>query len=126
MEVNKCLREKKIFLLTDGEVDNPEQVIDLARINQDKARVHSFGVGADCSKHLVKEVAKAGRGTYSFVDVKSDNLKGKVISALKKAAEPSLKNCKFNYGVTLLSSPDQGAVGEAFRNELVSQFLILN
>ena len=83
-------------------------------------------MGSGCSKFLVKEVAKAGRGTFSFVDEKSDNLKGKVISALKKAVEPSLKNCKFNYGANLLSSPDQGDVGEAFRNELVSQFLILN
>jgi hypothetical protein len=44
----------------------------------------------------VKEVAKAGRGSYSFVDEKSGNeLKGKVISALRKAVEPSLKGCKF-------------------------------
>jgi hypothetical protein len=45
---------------------------------------------------LVKEVAKAGRGSYSFVDEKSsDLLKGKVITALRKAVEPSLKGCKF-------------------------------
>jgi hypothetical protein len=50
-------------------------------------------VGYGCSKYLVKEVAKAGRGSYSFVDEKSENLKGKVISALRKAVEPSLKEC---------------------------------
>ena len=82
-------------------------------------------MGSGCSKYLVKEVAKAGRGTYSFVDEKSDNLKGKVISALKKAVEPSLKNCKFTYGSHNLASPDVASCGEAFRNELVSQFLIL-
>ncbi len=52
-------------------------------------------MGSGCSKYLVKEVAKAGRGSYSFVDEKSDNLKGKVITALTKAVEPSLKNCRF-------------------------------
>jgi hypothetical protein len=77
-------------------------------------------VGSGCSKYLVKEVAKAGRGTYSFVDEKSDNLKGKVISALKKATEPSLKNCKFTFSAFKLSSPDMGYAGEAFRNELIS------
>ncbi len=59
--------------------------------------MHSFGVGYGCSKYLVKEVAKAGRGSYSFVDEKSGSLlKAKVISALRKAVEPSLKGCRFS------------------------------
>jgi hypothetical protein len=89
-------KNKKVFLLTDGAVSNPEKVIELAKKNADRVRIHSFGVGYGCSKYLVKEVAIAGRGSYSFVDEKSENLKGKVISALRKAAEPSLKNCLFN------------------------------
>jgi hypothetical protein len=48
----------------------------------------------------VKEVAKAGRGSYSFVDEKSESLlKSKVIGALRKAVEPSLKACSFTYQV---------------------------
>lgn len=90
-------KNKKIFLLTDGEVSNPDRVIALAKENSDKVRIHSFGVGRDCSKHLVLEVAKAGRGSYSFVDENSKNLKGLVITALRKAAEPSLKDCQFIY-----------------------------
>ena len=53
--------------------------------NADTVKIHSFGVGSDCSKHLVNELARAGRGTASFVDESSINLKGKVITALKKA-----------------------------------------
>lgn len=120
-------KNKKIFLLTDGEVSNPQSVIQLARENADLARIHSFGVGYGCSKYLVKEVAKAGRGSYSFVDEKSENLKGRVISALRKAVEPSLKECRFVYNLEpLVESPALGLVGEAFRNDLVSQFLIIN
>jgi hypothetical protein len=101
-------------------VSQPENVINLARNNADKARVHSFGVGSGCSKYLVKSVAKAGRGSYSFVE-ESDNLKGKVISALRKAVEPSLKACKFTFNTAnLLESPENGVVGEAFRNDLVN------
>jgi hypothetical protein len=43
----------------------------------------------------VIELAKAGRGTYSFVSEQSDDLKGKVITALKRAVELSLKNVRF-------------------------------
>jgi len=48
-------------------------------------KIHSFGVGNSCSRYLINEVAKAGRGTASFVNSKSGDLKGKVITALKKA-----------------------------------------
>jgi hypothetical protein len=50
---------------------------------------------------LVRELARAGRGSYSFVE-EAENLKGKVISALKKAVEPSLKNCNFKIMPDLL------------------------
>lgn len=95
-EVSKV--NKRIFLLTDGSVSQPDQVIKLAKTNADEGRVHSFGVGYGCSKYLVKEVAKAGRGSFSFVDEKQGSmLKSKVISALRKAVEPSLKNCAFTF-----------------------------
>jgi hypothetical protein len=89
-------------------------------------RIHSFGVGSGCSKYLVKEVAKAGRGSYSFVDEKSENLKGKVINALRRAVEPSLTGCSFSYSVKpILDAPSAGLIGEAFRHDIIDQYLIL-
>jgi hypothetical protein len=83
-------------MLTDGEVENPEKVIKLARDNADRVKIHSFGVGSGCSKYLVENVAKAGRGTASFVVEQSNDLKGKVINALKKSYEPSYYGCQFD------------------------------
>ena len=61
-------------MLTDGAVSQPGEVIKTAKNGSDEARVHSFGVGYGCSKYLVKEVAKAGRGSYSFVDEKQTSM----------------------------------------------------
>jgi hypothetical protein len=44
-------------LLTDGEVDSPELVIELARENADKVKIHSFGIGTDISRNLIVAVA---------------------------------------------------------------------
>jgi len=76
----------------------------------------------------VNEVAKAGRGTASFVDESSDDLKGKVITALKKASQPSYYDCKFKIKdhVPIMDSPSNGIVGEAFRNYPLNYFMILS
>ena len=112
---------KRIFLLTDGAVSQPGEVIKTAKNGSDEARVHSYGVVYGCSKYLVKEVAKAGRGSYSFVDEKQASmLKSKVIQALSKAVEPSLKGCQFTYTQKDIILSTEGNIGEAFRHDLVS------
>ncbi|CDW91040.1 UNKNOWN [Stylonychia lemnae] len=68
---------RKIFLLTDGAVNDPASVLNLARQNQHKAQIHTFGIGNGCSKYLVKELSRAGRGSYSFVE-EDDNLNAKI------------------------------------------------
>ena len=89
--------------MTDGEVSNPDAIIQL--IKKEQLVVHTFGIGSGCSKYLVKETAKAGRGSFSFVE-ESDNLKVKVINALKKASEPSLKDCQITCNLKpLVESP---------------------
>ncbi len=55
---------KRIFLLTDGAVKNPQNVIQLATDSASKASIHTFGIGGECSKNLVKGVALAGKGSY--------------------------------------------------------------
>ena len=60
---------KKIFLLTDGEVSSPDRVVALAKEAAEKhgCRIHTFGIGRDCSVDLVSRVARAGQGTCSLV-----------------------------------------------------------
>lgn len=117
--------QQKIFLLTDGEVNKPDIVINLAKYNSHRAQFHTFGIGNGCSKYLVKSVARAGRGSFSFVE-ENDNLKAKVIKALKKATEPSLQGVMFTFPQSLeVQCPRGGYIGEAFRNEFANQFLIM-
>jgi len=54
------------------------KVLDIARTYAGKVKVHTFGIGSGASQELVKGVAEASNGTYSFCS-ESDNLKVKVI-----------------------------------------------
>ena len=81
IEKIKTKLNKRIFMLTDGEVDNPEKVRKLAADCPFDIRIHTIGIGRDCSVKLVQDVARAGRGSCSLVPDNA-NLKGIVIQAL--------------------------------------------
>ena len=82
-------------------------------------RIHTFGIGGDCDRQLIADTAKAGRGTSSFAVSKADNLSGLVISALKKAMVPSLKDCEFTFCGNKVS------LGEVYRDQSINSYLIL-
>ena len=70
---------------------------------------------------MVKETAHAGRGSYSIVSDKNVNeLNGLVINALKKAIEPSLKECRIWLG------NDNSILHEVYRNQTVSKIAIMS
>ena len=106
-------RKARIFLLTDGQVGNPNDVIALAGQHNEKARVFSFGLGSGCDKHLVEQVAKAGRGSSTIVEDGCSELNGLVISALGNAIEPSLKDSQISWNGKV------EAKKELFRNSLL-------
>eukprot|EP00347_Sterkiella_histriomuscorum_P005979 403354535 len=130
--------QKKIFLLTDGydgyigsrrvphnQMIEFDSVIDKIRKRDHDCAVHTFGIGNDYNKQLVKGFAKAGRGSYSFVE-DIDNLKGKIIKALQKAIEPSLQGCRFEFPMECdIQCPREGLIGEAFRNEITNLYLVM-
>ena len=65
---------RHIFLLTDGAVFNPEEVIKLIHRNASSARVHTFGIGSGASKDLIRGCAKAGGGNCYFISDSAANL----------------------------------------------------
>ena len=79
-------------------------------------RVHTFGIGGDCDRQLLEDTARAGRGTFSFAPSKSDNLSAMVISALKKAMVPSLKDCEFIF------CGEKVNLGEVFRDQSINYY----
>ena len=107
-------------MLTDGQVGNSQAVINQAKFLNEDIRTHTFGIGSGCDKHMVTETAKAGRGSHSLVMDNSSELNAKVINALAKAFEPSLKGCAIKFGSKFES------LNEVFRNQKIFRSAIIS
>lgn len=88
----KCSHgQRQVFILTDGEVPNTEQVIDLVMKNANENRCFSVGIGRGCDAALVESVANFTGGKCDFVQ-EGDMITEKVIPLLQSSISPPLSS----------------------------------
>ncbi|CAG8558080.1 9226_t:CDS:10 [Funneliformis caledonium] len=89
-----------VFLITDGQVYNVEQVVELIREKEEKKkddlRLFSLGIGDSVSHNLVESVARAGKGYAQFV-TNNERMDKKVIGMLKNSLKPPIKDYKITW-----------------------------
>lgn len=119
---------KNIFILTDGAINNTEEVVSKIREFNYLARVHTFGIGDGASKYLVKETAKAGLGTSALIRDNDPQIKSKVIQALKIAAKPAFTDIKVdwkgNSGQLKFQAPRSPIFGNIYEEESFDLYAI--
>ena len=85
---------KNIFLLTDGEICQKEETLNLIGSHSDKFSFHSIGIGY-CDKDLIERSALIGNGYSYFID-NLENLNKIIISALEKSQTEIMVKCGTN------------------------------
>ncbi|CAG8584774.1 41229_t:CDS:2 [Gigaspora margarita] len=94
-----------VFLLTDGEVYNVDQIIELIKSNEEKKRddlrVFSIGIGDSVSHHLVESVSRAGKGYTQFV-TSNERMDKKILGMLKNAIKPPFKDYNITWSKQIL------------------------
>ncbi|CAC5363311.1 unnamed protein product [Mytilus coruscus] len=94
--IRSCSNLDEDILLTGGEVSNTSDVISLVSSHKKDTRVFTFGIGEGVSTSLIKNVAKASRGKAVFIK-DNDNMKAKVISAMKSSLTDCLHDVSLNW-----------------------------
>ncbi|CAF1043172.1 unnamed protein product [Adineta ricciae] len=84
-------KSRQVFILTDGEIANTDQVIELCRSMASNTRIFSFGLGPTSSRSLVKGVARATNGHFVFI-APNNTVDRDVMNQLHRALQPSLVN----------------------------------
>jgi hypothetical protein len=101
-------RARQVFLLTDGEISDVTQVLDLCRSMVASTRIFSFGLGQSPSRSLVKGLARATNGRYVFIPPNA-SVDIYVGEQLQKALQSCITNVhvKWNLGVPVQNAPTQ-------------------
>ena len=128
--------KKLIFLLTDGETDDKETCIELAGSKRTtNTSIHTFGVGNDCDKKFLMDIAMVGDGICEILPMDEVNqLRKKVVEVLGKTLQPSLKEVKTAFTCTvgrkavqpILHSSTTPNAKEIYRHMLYSEFFIVS
>lgn len=90
-------RPRVVFLLTDGEVENPEAVIGFVEAHVKQMRVFPFGIGHEVSAPFLQYIAKAGNGIAECIS-HLDDIRVKVIEILQKCTGPALCDREVHWG----------------------------
>jgi hypothetical protein len=91
------LLTRQILLLTDGEVTNTDEIIDLVRKHAAQARFFTFGIGAGASHHLVRGIARASGGAAEFISP-GERIEAKVMRQFKRVLSPALTDVRVRWG----------------------------
>ena len=89
---------RQIFLLTDGQITDVNQLVQLVAKHVGRSRVFTFGIGNSVDRELCKRVSIAGRGECEFVSGNTDgDMAAKVIRQLQRALQPALTDVNIDW-----------------------------
>ncbi|MCO5599237.1 hypothetical protein L7F22_053338 [Adiantum nelumboides] len=92
---------RQVFLLTDGQVSNVKQLVQLTTQHAVNTRLFTFGIGNSVDRMLCKKLARAGRGKCEFVTAKDGGgsaMREKVVRQVARAMQPVLTNVSVDWG----------------------------
>ena len=87
--------QRQIFIMTDGEIDNVDSVLNLIKENSDKNRCFTIGIGRGCDAGLVEGMANSSGGMSDFVQ-EGDSISEKVIPQLELSLLPSFNSIEIH------------------------------
>jgi Ca-activated chloride channel family protein len=88
---------RQVVLLTDGQVGNESELIELATKHATKCRIFTFGIGVGASEHLVRALARASGGQAEFIHP-NERIEPKVLRQFSRMASASLTNVRVDWG----------------------------
>jgi Ca-activated chloride channel family protein len=108
-------RALQLVVMTDGQLTNTDAVLDAVRRRGDRVRVFTFGIGRGASQHLVRGLARAGRGAAEFIHP-GERIEAKVMRQFSRVFAPALGDVRLDWsGLRAAAIPAR--IGPVFADE---------
>jgi len=91
-------RITSVILLTDGEVGNEEQILDLVRGSNNNMRLFTVGIGNGPNEYFIKQLARISGGAFELISP-NERIEPKVLKLFKKVYPNSIvKGIQIDWG----------------------------
>ena len=115
---------RNLYILTDGEVNNREECLELISSNSEKFKVHAIGIGSSFDKILIQNAGLQGKGSYQFVNNISD-INSIIIQSLSKCLRNYLLNVKINLDKIKPEYDFRPKINFIYPDEIINYYFIL-
>ena len=115
---------RNLFILTDGEVNNREECLELISTYNEKFKVHAIGIGSSFDKKLIQNAGIQGRGTYHFVTNISD-VNSIIIESLSKCLREYVLNAKISLNELKPEHEFTPKMNFIYPDEIINYYFIL-
>jgi len=99
LTANRTEWSRNVFVITDGQVSNTDELVSLIAQHRSNTRVFSIGIGSAVDRSLCRKLARAGAGEAKFVSLdRSGDMKSSVLRQLGRAMQPVISDVKVDWG----------------------------
>src|SRR5262249_37271772 len=88
-------RLRQVVFLTDGGVGNEEELFAIIRRSLGDRRLFTVGIGSAPNSHFMREAARHGRGTFTYIGAVSE-VQEKMTALFRKLESPALTDLKLD------------------------------
>lgn len=86
-------RLRQVIFLTDGGVGNEAELFDIIRTSLGDRRLFTVGIGSAPNSHFMREAARYGRGTFTYIGAVSE-VQEKMTALFRKLESPALTDLR--------------------------------
>jgi Ca-activated chloride channel family protein len=87
---------RQVIFMTDGDVSNESELFALIRSKLGRSRLFTVGIGAAPNSHFMRNTARFGRGTFTYIADVSE-VQGKMTALFEKLESPVLTNVEIHF-----------------------------
>ena len=82
-------RLRQVIFLTDGAVGNESRLFEAIRERLDDRRLFTIGIGSAPNSHFMREAARLGRGTFTYIGSPAE-VQEKMVALFRKVEAPAV------------------------------------